>query len=132
MGSGAVRVAIKELSPGYSPRVQGEDTEHIRILATTEDDLPAIVVHRPTMRVVDGMHRMRAAIERGESEILVEYFDGSEEDAFVRAVRDNLRHGPVGERGWEPTPCGPVGQQIGDWVGAQTPNANCSAISTMA
>lgn len=93
MGSRAVRVAISELSPGYSPRVQGEDAEHVRALVATGDDLPAIVVHRPTMRVIDGMHRMRAALERGESEILVEYFDGSEEDAFVRAVQDNVRHG---------------------------------------
>jgi ParB-like chromosome segregation protein Spo0J len=93
MGSGAVLVAISELQPGYSPRLKGEDAEHVRTLAATEDALPAIVVHRPTMRVIDGMHRLRAAIERGESEILVEYFDGSEEDAFVRAVRDNIRHG---------------------------------------
>jgi ParB-like chromosome segregation protein Spo0J len=93
MGSRAVRVAISELSPGYSPRVQGEDAEHVRALATIRDDLPAILVHRPTMRVIDGMHRMRAAVERGESEILVEYFDGSEEDAFVRAVQDNIGHG---------------------------------------
>jgi hypothetical protein len=93
MGSRVVWVAISELSPGYSPRVQGEDAEHVRVLAAAEDDLPAIVVHRSTMRVVDGMHRVRAAVERGESEILVEYFDGSEEDAFVRAVRDNIRHG---------------------------------------
>jgi hypothetical protein len=93
MGSRPVWVAISELSPGYSPRIQGEDAEHIRALAAAVDDLPAIVVHRPTMRVIDGMHRLRAAVERGESEILVEYFAGSEEDAFVRAVRDNVRHG---------------------------------------
>jgi ParB-like chromosome segregation protein Spo0J len=93
MGSQTVRVAISELSPGYSPRVNGESAEHIRILAETADTLPPIVVHRGTMRVVDGMHRLRAAVERGDSEILVEYFDGSEEDAFVRAVHDNVHHG---------------------------------------
>jgi hypothetical protein len=93
MGSQAVRVAISELSPGYSPRVLGENAEHVRILAEAADVLPPILVHRATMRVIDGMHRLRAAIERGQSEILVEYFDGSEEEAFVRAVRDNVRHG---------------------------------------
>jgi hypothetical protein len=88
-----MRIAISELSPGYSPRIEGENAEHVRVLTESPDLLPPIVVHRPTMRVIDGMHRLRAAVERGDSEILVEYFDGSEDDAFIRAVRDNVHHG---------------------------------------
>jgi uncharacterized protein YerC len=89
----SMRIAISELSPGYSPRIEGENAEHVRVLTESPDLLPPIVVHRPTMRVIDGMHRLRAAVERGDSEILVEYFDGSEDDAFIRAVRDNVHHG---------------------------------------
>lgn len=86
-------VPVDELLPGDSPRVCGEDAEHVRILAESPDELPPIVVQRTTMRVIDGMHRLRAAIARGDREIAVEYFDGSAADAFVRAVRENTSHG---------------------------------------
>ncbi|MFI0908751.1 ParB/RepB/Spo0J family partition protein [Streptomyces sioyaensis] len=61
----------------------------------TEQDgpLPPIVVHRATMRVIDGMHRLRAAERRGEEEIEVCFFDGIEEDAFLLAVKLNEAHG---------------------------------------
>ncbi len=42
---------------------------HARSLAQTEADLPPIVVHRTTTRVIDGMHRLTAAGLRGEREI---------------------------------------------------------------
>ncbi|WP_055494257.1 ParB N-terminal domain-containing protein [Streptomyces sp. TP-A0356] len=45
------------------------------------------------MRVIDGMHRLRAARIRGDQTIQVRYFDGSAADAFVLAVRSNVRHG---------------------------------------
>jgi DNA-binding CsgD family transcriptional regulator len=45
------------------------------------------------MRVIDGMHRLHAASLRGQDVIEVEFFDGSEEDAFVAAVRANMAHG---------------------------------------
>ena len=84
---------IEELFPGDSPRLDGEDGEHVRILAETQDALPPIVVHRTTMRVIDGMHRLRAAIARGDREIAVEYFHGTTADAFIRSVHDNIAHG---------------------------------------
>ena len=86
-------VPVSEPLPGYSPRVRGEDATHVRNLADTGDPLPPIVVHRTTMRVVDGMHRLAAARARGDREIAVEYFDGSAQDAFLRAVRANVTHG---------------------------------------
>ncbi|MGW7427313.1 hypothetical protein ACWGJB_46465 [Streptomyces sp. NPDC054813] len=55
--------------------------------------LPPIIVHRPTMRVVDGTHRLMAARLRGEPEVKVRFFDGDERDAFVIAVRENTGHG---------------------------------------
>ena len=55
--------------------------------------LPPILVHRASMRVIDGMHRLRAAARRGLKEIEVRFFEGDEADAFVLAVRCNVRHG---------------------------------------
>ncbi|MEU6278217.1 transcriptional regulator [Streptomyces populi] len=45
------------------------------------------------MRVIDGMHRLAAAFRRGEATILVEFFDGTAEEAFLRAVEANVTHG---------------------------------------
>ena len=63
------------------------------MLAEAPAPLPPIVVHRPTMRIVDGVHRLQAAVLRGEESIEVRYVDGSAEDAFVLAVRLNAEHG---------------------------------------
>jgi hypothetical protein len=56
-------------------------------------DLPPILVHRATMRVIDGMHRLRAATLRGDREIAVRFFDGDAGSAFVRAVVANVYNG---------------------------------------
>ena len=84
-------VHVDELKNADSPRLRGEDLEHIRVLAETET--PPILVHRQTMRVIDGMHRLRAAKLNGRSKVEVEFFDGSEDDAFLRAVEANIAHG---------------------------------------
>ncbi|WP_424890355.1 ParB N-terminal domain-containing protein [Streptomyces sp. XH2] len=69
------------------------------MLAGAQTPLPPIVVHRPTMRIVDGMHRVQAAVLRGEESVEVQYVDGSAEDAFVLAVRLNAEHGmPLSRR----------------------------------
>ncbi|WP_308249674.1 ParB/RepB/Spo0J family partition protein [Sphaerisporangium fuscum] len=86
-------MAISSLSPGESPRLSGEDPEHTRLLAESDAELPPILVHRPTLRVIDGMHRLRAALLRGEEKIKVRFFDGDEEAAFVTAVESNIAHG---------------------------------------
>ncbi|TDB81291.1 streptomycin biosynthesis protein [Actinomadura sp. KC216] len=84
---------ISDLLPADSPRSDREDLEHIRVMAEAGNTLPPIIVHRPTMRVVDGMHRLRAARLRGEDKIAVRFFDGDERDAFVLAVKLNVAHG---------------------------------------
>lgn len=86
-------VPVGELLPADSPRLAGEDENHTRRLAETEAELPPILVHRSTMRVIDGMHRLRAAIVGGEKEIRVRFFDGDEDQAFLHAVRENVTHG---------------------------------------
>ena len=81
------------LQPAESPRVSGEDAAHVRALAASDLHLPPIVVHRPTLRVIDGMHRLRAARLRGRREVEVRFFDGSADDAFVLAVEANTANG---------------------------------------
>ncbi|WP_326595013.1 ParB/RepB/Spo0J family partition protein [Streptomyces sp. NBC_01803] len=86
-------IPIGSLLPADSPRLTGEIEEHTRTLAESEAPLPPIVVHRPTMRIVDGMHRLRAAALRGQKNIEVRFIDGSPEDVFVLAVKLNAEHG---------------------------------------
>ncbi|MBE1489200.1 helix-turn-helix domain-containing protein [Plantactinospora soyae] len=50
-------------------------------------------MHRPTMRVIDGTHRLGAALLRGDEMIEALLFDGSEQEAFVLAVQANIAHG---------------------------------------
>jgi hypothetical protein len=76
-----------------SPRAEGEDASHIKLLAALSTELPPILVHRPTMRVIDGMHRLRAAVIRGQGSVEVEYFHGTEADAFVLSVEINQKRG---------------------------------------
>lgn len=86
-------VPIHRLKPADSPRGSGENSEHVRTLAEVEAGLPPILVHRQTMRVIDGMHRLRAALLRGNDTIEVRFFDGSDEAAFRLAVEANVTHG---------------------------------------
>jgi ParB-like chromosome segregation protein Spo0J len=65
----------------------------VRALAETSEKLPPIVVHRHTMRIIDGMHRLRAAQLRGYDEIEARFFGGSEDEAFLLAVQANIAHG---------------------------------------
>jgi ParB-like chromosome segregation protein Spo0J len=92
-GNGTTMMPLAELRPADSPRLVGEDEEHIRILAESDRTLPPILVHRPSMRVIDGMHRLGAARLRGQDTTEVVFFDGSEEDAFLLAVKANMAHG---------------------------------------
>jgi hypothetical protein len=89
----SVTVPIDAIDSSYSPRVNGESEDHVRVLTNAETVLPPILVHRPTMRVIDGMHRLRAAVRKGARTIQATFFDGSEELAFALAVKANMRHG---------------------------------------
>lgn len=87
------RVPVKLLRAADSPRSEGENDEHVRQLADSVNELPPILVHRATMRVIDGMHRLKAVIRRGGREVEVRFFDGDEHDAFVLGVQANIAHG---------------------------------------
>lgn len=86
-------LAIDRLRPADSPRTQGEDAEHIRTLVELKEKLPPILVHRETMRVIDGMHRLKAAVLRGERTIEAVLYDGDDAEAFIMAVQANVQHG---------------------------------------
>lgn len=89
---GVVPISALE-PPAHSPRSAGEQQAHIMRLAETEANLPPILVQRHTLRIIDGMHRLRAAQLNGQKEITVEYFDGDDDDAFMLAVELNIGHG---------------------------------------
>lgn len=91
--SGVVKVLISSLMPADSPRLNGEDDQHIRRLAEIDGPLPPIVVHRSSMRVIDGMHRLAAAKLKGYLEVEVVFFEGGHDETFYLAVQLNTRHG---------------------------------------
>jgi ParB-like chromosome segregation protein Spo0J len=89
----AVKVRIDQLVLEGSPRAAGEDPNHTRTLAEVTDELPPITVHRATMQVIDGMHRVRAALLNGKSVINARLVECDERTAFVLAVKANVTHG---------------------------------------
>jgi hypothetical protein len=88
-----VRIAIRDVRGANSPRLAGEDPAHVRLLAESELPLPPILVHRPTMRVIDGVHRLRAAVSREQETIEARFYEGDAAAAFVVGVQANVTHG---------------------------------------
>ncbi|AQZ70541.1 hypothetical protein BKM31_20920 [[Actinomadura] parvosata subsp. kistnae] len=89
----AIRVPLDQLVLDASPRLNGQDREHVQRLAEIDLSLPPILVQRGTMRVIDGAHRVRAAQLNGKGSITAYFYDGTEEDAFVVSVERNVTHG---------------------------------------
>jgi ParB-like chromosome segregation protein Spo0J len=88
-----VNLPVAELVIVDSPRTSGENSEHLQALAAVDRGLPPIIVHRETMHVIDGAHRLRVAKLRGDLEIPAVFFSGCKADAFVLAVKSNIAHG---------------------------------------
>jgi len=87
------RIPVASLVPADSPRLLGEVPEHVQLLAESDQPLPPILVHRQTMRVIDGMHRLRATILRGEDTVEVVFVNCDAGEAFLVAVKSNIKHG---------------------------------------
>jgi ParB-like chromosome segregation protein Spo0J len=87
------RFPLADLELGDSPRLGRADPEHVRMLAEVGAELPPIVVHGPTLRVVDGFHRLEAAQIKGETHIDAHTITGTLDEAFVAAVQANVTHG---------------------------------------
>jgi ParB-like chromosome segregation protein Spo0J len=90
--SAARTVVISALRPGESPRSAPVDQEHVVLLAGSDAPMPPLLVDRD-LRVIDGLHRLLAALVQGRTTIEVEFFEGSDEDAFLLAVSRNVGHG---------------------------------------
>ncbi|MFF3987744.1 ParB N-terminal domain-containing protein [Streptomyces sp. NPDC001797] len=89
---GGHRVPLTALNTSVKVRLDGPDERHTRALAES-GEFPPILVHRATMAILDGVHRFHAARLRGETDIAVRFCDEPLETAFVRSVRENVRHG---------------------------------------
>jgi ParB-like nuclease domain len=85
-------VTVDVLRPGPSPR-DGNNLRHVGALAELDGAWEPIVVNRQTMEVIDGRHRLAAAKQLGHRTIAVTFFDGSDAEARMEAVRLNVRHG---------------------------------------
>ncbi|MGH3669409.1 MAG: ParB N-terminal domain-containing protein [Pseudonocardiaceae bacterium] len=87
-------IDLRDLRFEHSPRLSGENIEHTRLLAEVASrTLPPIIVHRQSMRIIDGLHRVRAARLRGDRTIRAQFFSGDDREAFLIAVEANKIHG---------------------------------------
>ncbi|WP_343575026.1 ParB/RepB/Spo0J family partition protein [Mycobacterium sp.] len=86
-------IALSALVSVGSPRMAGVDPAHVQRLLESEGPLPPIIVHRQTMRIVDGFHRVAAALASGVDTISGRLIDESLETAFIIAVNANVTHG---------------------------------------
>jgi hypothetical protein len=93
IGTETTRLPVRSVLVTDSPRLDGADVDHIRMLAGIDAKLPPIIVHCPSMRIIDGAHRLGAALLRGDDTIEARLFDGSEHEAFLLAVKANITHG---------------------------------------
>ncbi|MBB5898017.1 ParB/RepB/Spo0J family partition protein [Kutzneria kofuensis] len=84
---------IDMLVVGESVRLDGINADHARTLAEVDGTLPPILVHRRTMRVIDGLHRLHTARQLGRTTIDARFFDGDDEAAFLAGVQANIAHG---------------------------------------
>jgi ParB-like nuclease domain len=86
---------LSSLRPGFFLRQSGTDAAHVQLLvdAASSGELPAVLVQKRSLRIVDGMHRIEAAKLRGEDSINARFVDCSDDEAFLLAVRSNTLHG---------------------------------------
>jgi hypothetical protein len=86
-----VEVALLRHGPGV--RSDGVDESYAKLLASVVTPLPPIAVDSQTMVVLDGVHRVRAAVLRQETFIRARYVSGSESELLIMAVQANAAHG---------------------------------------
>ncbi|MBF6330404.1 ParB-like nuclease domain-containing protein [Nocardia transvalensis] len=87
-------VPVHTIRSGPALRMdERRSAEHIRLLTESTDPLPPLIVHRFTMTLIDGAHRLCVARARGQAVVPVQFFDGTEADAYALAVQVNVTHG---------------------------------------
>jgi ParB-like chromosome segregation protein Spo0J len=88
-----VQLPVDAVATDRQVRVGGVNRQHVAALAEAPEELPPIVVHRPSMQVVDGAHRLQAARERGAGTIRAVLVDGDDTSVLALSVRLNSQHG---------------------------------------
>jgi ParB-like chromosome segregation protein Spo0J len=86
-------IPVASIHNSYTPRKNKANENHVQVLAQSPLPLPPIVIHRASMRVIDGVHRLRATELRGHSTIAARLFEGNDAEAFALAVHLNVTHG---------------------------------------
>ncbi|WIM89449.1 ParB N-terminal domain-containing protein [Candidatus Mycobacterium wuenschmannii] len=86
-------IPLAAIRSSYTPRKNKANESHVQVLAQSPLPLPPIVIHRDSMRVIDGVHRLRATELRGDSTIAARLFEGNDAEAFALAVHLNVTHG---------------------------------------
>jgi ParB-like chromosome segregation protein Spo0J len=89
----AVMLSLDKVVTHEYIRVAGIDKAHVNMLAALDEDLPPILVQRSTMRVIDGVHRLKAAELRGDTHIRARLLDLDHQAAFLKSVAANIAHG---------------------------------------
>lgn len=88
-----VTLMISDLLPAHNIRIAGINDEHVRLLMSCPEDLPPLLVQKSTLRVIDGMHRLRAAQAAGRTEVQAQLLDVDDREAFLHGVGANISHG---------------------------------------
>jgi ParB-like chromosome segregation protein Spo0J len=88
-----VTLRLADLKTGICPRRGGLQFDHIKTLAELGGCWPPILVSRRDNQVIDGLHRLEAARLLGHPTIVAKLFDGSEDEAYVAAIKCNVEHG---------------------------------------
>jgi hypothetical protein len=77
------RLPVNVLLDGDSPRLSGVNHAHVARLTECGASLPPILVHRGTMRVIDGTHRLHAARRNKRESIETIFRAGRMQSGFL-------------------------------------------------
>jgi ParB-like chromosome segregation protein Spo0J len=92
-GDGTVSLQVGLLKAPRTLRCGALDGEHVLRLVETGGEWPPLLVRGRDLTVIDGAHRLAAALQLGLDTIEVELFEGSEIEELVEALRRNSSHG---------------------------------------
>jgi ParB-like chromosome segregation protein Spo0J len=88
-----ILVDVTSLTPGPSLRETALDPDHLARLVATGGRWPPLLVRKNDLVVVDGLHRLAAAVQLQLRTTAAVLFDGLAEEAMVAAIRENGMHG---------------------------------------
>lgn len=90
--SDPVDMPVASLTVSDVLRAPAQRDSHARGLTDAKGEFAPVVVHRETMRVIDGVRRVRACQAQRRETVSVRFFEGNAADAFLLSVRLNV-HG---------------------------------------